>query len=187
MLLQPAHFYDISVLGLSWLSLERDGEKMKPRTLNQVFYTLRDVGLINEKQRKAAYKNSALRHKLNTKIALCQSTPTQDRLEALEEALRKSIKPFALLFREVYEPYEPTRILESTPRYRFHVTDAGFAYAAQKEGPYSNIITRAAFIAGWHQNREKAELIAASRNRRGYGGPQEDDMSDLPEDFMEFV
>lgn len=70
MLLGEVHYYEIFLLGLKWLS-ENDGEWDRPRSLSPILYTLKEIKLIDEKQRKAAMRNRHLLDKLYRGIVVC--------------------------------------------------------------------------------------------------------------------
>jgi hypothetical protein len=164
MLLQTPHFYDLSLLGLKWLTDSRDGDLPRARSLSPILYSLRYAGLITERQRIAAMKDARLRMKLTRYIELCQTTLDHTRKEALVTALDHSRKHLALMLVE-NRPYDPKRVL-ARGGYKYHLTKVGYGYAERKEGPYANIITGDVFLKAWIEARENVARIMASQKAR---------------------
>lgn len=164
MLLQPTHFYDLFLLGLKWLNEARDDNSPRARSLSPLLYTLRDIGIIAEKQRKAAMQDPRLRMKLRGSLHLSVNTPERGWKEDRELQIANGTKRLVIVLGENVR-FEPSRLL-SKHGYLFYIGHAGSVYAAAKEEPYANIVTRDTFVAMWAEMRNRVSTAMAAREAR---------------------
>lgn len=162
MLLQAAHFYDISLLALKWLTEARDKDRSpRPRSLSPILYALVEAELITHKQRIAAIKDPKLRMKLRNKLVLCQTTADHTRQQALVKQLQTGTQHL-IVGLPPNARFDSSRLL-GKHAYRFHLAQGGMAYAESKEEPYRSIITSEALVEAWQETRRKAAVIAAAK------------------------
>ena len=168
MYLQAQHFYDISTLGLHWLNEARDTDFPRARSLSTIFYALRELGLITEKQRRMAKGDLYLRRLLSRQVVTCQESAWRSREEERDRQIESSRLHLVVMLMSS-EVYDRTRLIAGYG-HKFYLSNAGLAYAKIKEGPYRSIVTREMFLAGWETSREKVERLMQAR--RGKPGRQ---------------
>lgn len=171
MLLGDVSYYEIFLLSLRWLgeeSLERTG-KVSPRSVSPTLYTLKEVGVINEGQRRAAMQNAALRNRLQMKIVVCSERVGYTLQDFLEYSIAQSPKPLALPLATgaVFD----RRLIMARNGYKYLLTASGLALAKKKESAYEDIITRDRFLRGHAAMRDQISRAMASaatcRNKQG--------------------
>lgn len=155
------------------------------RSVSPTLYTLKQIDLITEKQRKAAMRNPRLLDKLCRGIVICHAEPGHRHDEVRNDSILHSPKHLVVVVQRG-EGFKRKEVIAPNG-YRFVLTNAGRSLAERKEGPYESIVTRKQFLAGHEQMRERLVRVMSSIKSRKAPSLVGDEEEFADMDFEEFL